>query len=196
MAFGDGDQGVVMFGEASEAEVVEDLVDDVDDARVAGALEQPEVERAVEVEERARVPEARRRDALVDDGLQMRGVVRLEAPGEAGEHRDLEEGAQLERRVEVGRRVLDDPEPAVANLLDHAAAGELEQCLADRRDRHAHPGRERGGRVDRVRLDLAVDDRRADPSHGLPSQRGALDRRVEAHHAGRLARPCSRIALR
>ena len=93
------------------------------------------------------------------------------------------------------RGVLDDPEPAVADLLDHAAVRELEQRLAHRRDRDAHARRQRGRGVDLARRDLAVDDRRADPADGLAAQARALDRGVQAH-VGRFARPCSRIALR
>ena len=109
------DQRVVGLGEAREPEVVEHLVDDVDDPGVAGAGQQAEMERAVEVEEDARVASPRRRDAGVDDLAQMCGVLGIERAGETGEHRDLDQRAQLQRGVEVGRGVLDDPEPAVSS---------------------------------------------------------------------------------
>ena len=74
VALGDFDQRVVLLDEARQAQVVEHLVDDVDDARVAGAREQAEVEGAVEVQERGRVAPAGGVDARVDDPAQVVGV--------------------------------------------------------------------------------------------------------------------------
>ena len=116
-----GDERVVLLGEPGEPQVVEHLVDDVDDPRVAGAGQQAEVERAVEVEERAACRGCgRRRCPRRRCPADASASSASSAPASRASIGTSTQRAQLERRVEVGRGVLDDPEPAVADLLDHA----------------------------------------------------------------------------
>ena len=71
------------------------------------------MERAVEVQEEAGTCRAGSGDDPgVDDPAQMFGVLVVQRPGQPGEHRHLDECPELQRGVEVGRGVLDDPEPA------------------------------------------------------------------------------------
>src|SRR6185295_6827647 len=96
--------------ERCESEMVQDSVYHADDPRITRPRQQTQMKPAIEIEEATEVRSARRIGTGIHELAEVRDVGAAEPARKTPHHRNLDECPQLERRVQVLSRVLNDAE--------------------------------------------------------------------------------------